>query len=164
MGNQVTKQLSQEVIQQQQILDKSEGRYNKYIEDSKKIKKKLVKAVEEERWGISLSRSSKEEIIKQLKTKRAWMKIDIDYIQSTYKKVDISEVNIDIASEVKEIEQAFAIETQQLIWATKNIGKIIETWEDIVTLKDLKELENMMDETKQKIDTVVTEIKKDDSL
>jgi len=34
----------------------------------------------------------------------------------------------------------------------------------MVTLRDLKELENMMDETKQKIDTVVNEIKKDDSL
>lgn len=162
MNKKATKDLIQKIIEQEKCDDKVEKGYDErcILEDENEIREELVEALKEEKWGISLTYHTKSKKIELLEARKLFIKKIVKIIDWRLKKTDISRANPNINEELQEIKQELIIENQQLIWAKKNIDKKIESWEDIVTIQDLKDLENMMKNTRQKLNKIREEIEK----
>jgi len=166
MDNGIAKELAEKLLKSEEQVERVEEDFKNAPKTKKELEiipnteQDLLETMKEETWGISLPHRIKFKKIETLEVKIRMIKRIISMIESILKETDVNKYNPSVATDLQEIEQEFTIENQQLIWAKKNINKKIESWEDIVTIQDLKELESMIKHTKQKLGKIMDEVEK----
>lgn len=107
---------------------------------------KLIMLFNNHETDITQDRALKNYIIETL-----WLLIENikSWIRILDKSID-TKYNETKQEKLEKIKQELMVYSQQFRWAKKNLNNTLETWEDIVTINDLQELQKTLEELAKK--------------